>query len=120
LGHENLADPRVGPNGIGVNNSGTFVLPDPRKRFYWEHFWQPLWAAAAQQLREATEVFVHGYSMPAADERVRELLFGGISRDSVINIYSRSISDRLAEEFRGRGFARVNSFPTIGFETWAS
>jgi hypothetical protein len=36
LGYEDLSDPRVGPNGMGVNNSGTFVLPDPRKQFYWE------------------------------------------------------------------------------------
>ena len=47
LGYDNLSDPRLGPNGMGVNNSGTFVLPDPRKQFYWERFWQPLWGAAA-------------------------------------------------------------------------
>src|SRR5580704_4317747 len=56
LGYDNLSDPRLGPNGMGVNNSGTFVLPDPRKQFYWERFWQPLWGAAADRLREAAEV----------------------------------------------------------------
>jgi len=120
LGYDNLSDPRLGPNGMGVNNSGTFVLPDPRKQFYWERFWQPLWGAAADRLREAAEVFIHGYSMPPADEKVRELLFGNISRDAVINIYCRSASDRLAGEFRARGFASVNSFPETGFETWVS
>ena len=58
--------------------------------------------------------------MPAADEKARELLFGNISRDAVINVYCRSASDRLAGEFRARGFSKVNSFPMIGFETWAS
>jgi len=119
LGYEDLSDPRVGPNGMGVNNSGTFVLPDPRKQFYWERFWQPLWGTAAQRLREAAEVFIHGYSMPAADEKARDLLFGSIGRDAVINIYCRSASDRLAGDFRAHGFSKVNSFPEIGFETWA-
>jgi hypothetical protein len=105
---------------VGVNNSGTFVLPDPKKQFFWERFWQPLWGAAAQKLREASEVFIHGYSMPSADQKARELLFGNINRDATINVHCRSTSDRLAEEFRAREFANVNSFPEVGFETWAS
>lgn len=120
LGYDNLSDPRLGPNGMGVNNSGTFVLPDPRKQFYWKRFWQPLWGAAADRLREVAEVFIHGYSMPAADDKARELLFGNIDRDAIINIYCRSASNRLVGEFRAHGFAKVNSFPEIGFETWAS
>jgi len=76
LGHEDLADPRVGRNGVGINNAGTLILPDPAKQFYWERFWSPLWSAAAQRLREAREVFIHGYSMPASDLKARELVFG--------------------------------------------
>ena len=120
LGYEDLADPRVRANGVGVNNSCTFVLPDPKKQFLWQRFWQPLWGAAAQRLREASEVFIHGYSMPAADQQARGLLFGNIDRNAVINIHCRGTSDRLAGEFRAHGFAKVNSFPEIGFETWAS
>lgn len=120
LGYPELSDPRVGTNGIGINNTGTFVLPDPRKQFFWKRFWQPLWGAAAERLKEASEVFIHGYSMPAADEKARELLFGNISLTSVINIYCRSTSDSLADEFRGRGFANVNSFPSVAFEALVS
>ena len=58
--------------------------------------------------------------MPAADEKARELLFGNIGRDAVINIYCRSASNRLAGEFCAHGFTKVNSIPEIGFETWAS
>jgi hypothetical protein len=119
LGYE-LADPRVGANGVGVNNTGTFILPDPRKKFYWERFWQPLWEAASQRLKEASTVLIHGYSLPPADEKARELLFDNIKRDTAINVHCRSTSDRIADEFRGRGFADVNSFPAVGFETWAS
>lgn len=56
LGYEHLADPRLGGNELAVNNSGTFILPDPNKKFYWEAFWQPLWEDAAKRLRESNEV----------------------------------------------------------------
>lgn len=32
LGYDDLTDPRVGRNGVGINNAGTLILPDPRKR----------------------------------------------------------------------------------------
>ncbi len=73
LGYEDLVDPRIGGNGMGVDNSGTFILPDPKKLFYWEAFWEPLWDAAGERLRVADEVFIHGYSLPASDERARQL-----------------------------------------------
>ena len=75
LGCSDLVDPRLGGGNVGVNNSGTFILPDPQKQFYWERFWVPLWTAAAEKLRTVSEVFIHGYSMPTADSKARELLF---------------------------------------------
>ena len=60
------------------------------------------------------------YSMPASDLKARELLFENISRDAIINIHCRSTSDRIAEEFRRRGFANAKPFPMIGFEPWAT
>ena len=41
LGYEDVADPRIGANGVSVDNEGTFILPDPKKKFYWEAFWLP-------------------------------------------------------------------------------
>lgn len=102
-----------------MNNSGTFILPDPQKTFYWERFWVPLWTAAAERLQTVSEVFIHGYSMPTADSKARELLFGNISKTAVVNVHSRSASDRIAEEFRSRGFTSVKSYPPVGFEEWA-
>jgi hypothetical protein len=120
LRYDDLADPRVGGNGVGINNAGTLILPDPKKQFYWERFWSPLWSAAAVRLQHAREVFIHGYSMPAADLKVRELLFGNIDHDATISVHCRSTSDRIADEFRSRGFADVRSFPMTGFEAWAA
>ncbi len=120
FGYEHLVDPRVGGNRMGVDNSGTFILPDPRKKFYWERFWEPLWNAAAERLRAAKEVFILGYSMPAADVRARQLLFANIEKSTVISIHCRSTSDRTAEEFRSRGFTDVRPFPSVDFEAWAA
>jgi hypothetical protein len=120
LGYGNLKDPRVGGDAMGVDNSGTFILPDPRKKFYWEVFWAPLWNAAAERLRVADEVFIHGYSMPAADLRARQLLFDNIPKSAAISIHCRSTSSRIAEEFHTLGFTNVTPFPVVGFEEWAT
>jgi hypothetical protein len=119
LGYEHLIDPRVGGNGMGVDNSGTFILPDPRKTFYWQQFWEPLWKAAAEGLRAANEVFIHGYSMPTADALARQLLFDNIGKLAAISIHCRGVSNRIAEEFRSRGFSDVRAFPSVDFEAWA-
>jgi hypothetical protein len=119
LGYKTLKDARVTGDGMGVHNSGTFILPDPRKKFFWEASWEPLWNAAAARLRAADEVFVHGYSMPPADVRARQLLFDNIGKSTPVNIHCRSGSDPIAHEFRSLGFGDVRSFPNVGFELWA-
>ena len=120
LGYEQMVDPRAGAREIGVDESGTFILPDPRKRFHWDLFWAPLWGEAALCLRAADEVWIHGYSMPPSDERARVLLFDNITKSAPINIYCRSTSHRLADEFRSRGFTDVRPFPAVDFEAWAA
>jgi hypothetical protein len=119
LGYGFLVDPRVGGKEMGVDNSGTFILPDPSKKFYWDPFWGPLWNSAAKCLRAASDVFIHGYSMPPADARARELLFDNISKSALVRIHCRSRSDQIAEEFRSRGFTNVRPFPSVDFEAWA-
>jgi hypothetical protein len=44
LGYHDLQDVRVNEGGCSVANTGTLILPDPAKRFYWEQLWLPLWA----------------------------------------------------------------------------
>jgi hypothetical protein len=55
--------------------------------------------------------------MPATDEKARDFLFGNISHGAVITVYCLSTRERLASEFRGHGFRKVESFAEIGFET---
>jgi hypothetical protein len=120
LGYDDLVDPRIGRNDAAVNNLGTVILPDPRKEFSWEAFWLLLWKCAAQRLREASAAFIHGYSMPSADSKARELLFDNISKSATINVYCLSKSDDIADEFRARGFRTVKPFPATGFDAWVT
>jgi hypothetical protein len=120
LGYHDLADPRIGTNRVGVNSPGTLILPNPQKRFAWEGLWLPLWNAAEVRLQEAEEVFIHGYSMPLSDSKARDLLFSNIRRSTIVNIYCRSSSEKIAAEFRGRGFTNVRPFPAMNFETWVT
>lgn len=119
LGYCNLVDPRIGPGGMAVDNQGTFILPDPHKVFLWERFWRPLWQAAADGLRAADEVFIHGYSLPGSDSQARRLLFDNIKKSAAVNIYCLKNSHLIAEEFRNLQFENVRPFPSVRFETWA-
>ena len=117
LGYPDLRDRRVGEEGSAVNNLGTMILPDPRKQFMWEQLWLPLWDAAAAQLRSADRVFIHGYSLPEADARARNLLFKNIRPSASISVFCRSDSKRIANKFRQLGFTKVQSDPATAFES---
>ncbi|MBS1855843.1 MAG: SIR2 family protein, partial [Acidobacteria bacterium] len=119
LGYKDLVDRKVGGDGMGVEESGTLILPDPRKRFYWAPFWEPLWNGAAERLRAANEVLIHGYSMPTTDIRARQLLFENIPKSAAISIHCRSASERIVAEFRSRGFEDLRPFQSVDFEAWA-
>ena len=43
-----------------------------------------------------------------------------VSRAATVNVHARSTSDRIADEFRRRGYKNVKAFPAVGFEEWAS
>jgi hypothetical protein len=58
--------------------------------------------------------------MPTADSKARELLFDNVKKTALVNVHSRSMSDRIAEEFRSRGYRDVRSLPAVGFEAWAA
>jgi hypothetical protein len=117
LGYEGVTDKRIGET-CAVNNTGTLILPDTDKQFYWDALWRPLWKSAAERLRGVKQLFIHGYSLPNADQRARELLFDNVRRGATINIFCRDDSDRIAGEFRMEGFSDVRPNSTIGFEAW--
>lgn len=120
LGYNDIKDRRIGRSGCGVDNTQTLILPDTDKRFYWEQLWLPLWESAARRLRSVREVFIHGYSLPCADARARRLLFDNISPRALVHIFCRGDSERIAAEFRQRGFSDVRPNSEIRFEVWSS
>ena len=120
LGYQDLNDAITPRNGAAVEHTSTLILPSPNKRFSWDLLWESLWRRAGEALREAEEVFIHGYSMPQADDRARRLLMDSINRRSPIHVFSMGKSDCVASEFRGGGFQDVRPYGTIEFETWAA
>ena len=120
LGYQDVRDSRIRDDVIGVNETGTLILPDTDKQFYWEHLWQPLWESAAARLRGVEELFVHGYSMPPADARARRLLFDNVNPGTPIHIFCRGASEGIASEFRQAGFSDVRPNSEVRFEVWAS
>jgi len=119
LGYRYLSDGRIPNDGVAVDGS-TLILPSPNKRFSWEPLWEHLWRCAGERLRSAEEVFIHGYSMPLADDRARMLLLDNINHRSPVHVFSKGHSERVANEFSSRGFRDVRPNPTIEFETWAA
>jgi hypothetical protein len=119
LGYEDLRDPNVA-NGMAVDNTSTFILPNPNKTLYWKQLWVPLWQSAGKQLRSAEEVFIHGYSMPLADAHGRELIFSNVQKSAPINIFCMGDSARLTDDFAHQGFMNVRAFANVGFEAWAN
>jgi hypothetical protein len=123
LGYDN-------PSGPGVFQSGgvlhSMILPGRSKQFYTEtsfgieqaEFWQSLWSQAEGALRICDKVVVCGYSLPAADQRARKLLFEVPPKDTTIEIASVSDSGRIASEFKSAGFSSVTTFGRGHFEDW--
>lgn len=121
-----IRDPRF--NGGGVERSGSMILPSRGKRFYVSTstsphegggFWSSLWRQAGTALRDAREIIVVGYSLPAADKDARELLLKNSSRNSLLTICCGSATGNIAEEFVQGGFARERILTDSSrFEDW--
>ncbi len=76
-----------------------------------------IWGQAKEQLQRSSAVVICGYSLPAADERARELLFDNIPKAAAIEVVCGNDSDRIMEEFNAARFEDVKSCP-IFFEEW--
>jgi hypothetical protein len=65
-------------------------------------FWRSLWDEAASALRRTDEIVIIGYSLPQADDGVRDLLVRNVSLSSRVIVCSRGRSSDIAKEFEGR------------------
>lgn len=125
LGYENPSGPGVHTRG-GVTN--VVILPGLSKEFFTDtsfgrettEFWDSLWSQAIHALRSCSRVVVCGYSLPVADQRARDLLFKGPSKDAGIEVVCGRDSNRIAGEFEERGFLNVTPFGGGLFAEWLS
>jgi hypothetical protein len=118
------------PSGPGIYQSGgalhSMILPGRSKQFYVEtsfgieqaEFWERLWSQAEESLRGCSKVVLCGYSMPAADQRARELLFEVPRKDVSIEVVSGRDSGRIASDFEIAEFSNVMTFGRGHFEDW--
>lgn len=122
LGYKDVRDSAF--KGGGFIHS--LIMPSLAKEFYvktsfgreWERFWDRLWEQAADALQRTDEMVIHGYSLSAADIRARDLILTQTSRKAAITVCCRSQSERIAKEFREKGFESVSALGNTTFEQW--
>jgi len=116
----NLTDPRIGKDGFSSDNTGTLILPDPNKEYYWKELWRKIWDSAEKSLASTPRLVMLGYSLPKSDSEPRELLLEKTNHDASIEICCKSDSDSIASVFRGCGFSNVTPRSDATFQRWVS
>ena len=84
LGYGDFVDPQLLAMHQQRRQLPAMIMPALPKAFYfqttfgeeWEDFWDSLWQCGGKRGREAEDLVVIGYSLPAADERARAMLLG--------------------------------------------
>jgi hypothetical protein len=106
-------------NGGGSSRFGSMILPARSKNFAGDRtpFWDHLWVQAFDDLRNASEIVVVGYSLPNADTRARDLLLRAANKNAKISICCGNDNQRIAKEFSDEGFSLVEARFTY-FEEW--
>ena len=125
LGYGEFMDPRCAGLSQAASTS-SIIMPALPKRFYfetsfgreWEPFWDHLWHSAAKALQATNEVIIIGYSLPAADQRARELLLAGAKKNANLTICCGNATSGIEEQFRKEGFSRIHRVPQPTFEGW--
>jgi hypothetical protein len=110
----------------GVSGHTAIIMPILRKRFYeqtsfgreLEPFWQGLWHEAARTLRSSQEIVIIGYSMAAADQKARDLLFGQSNPGARISVFCGPRTNDLCREFQDRGFQQTRTYRQGLFEDY--
>jgi hypothetical protein len=101
------------------------ILPGRTKHFSYDtsfgreflEFWANLWFQAETAMQSCERIVICGYSLPKADAKARELLFG-IDRKTPIEIISGGDTERIALEFRTAGFSSVIESRGKYFSDW--
>ena len=98
------------------------IMPTLHKRFgrEWEPFWNDLWGQAGSALAASEKIVIIGYGMASVDEKARELMLQESNRDAHIAIFCGGKSTAICNEFKSRGFRRVETHPEGCFEDFLS
>lgn len=102
------------------------IMPTFNKRFYeqtsggreLESFWEDLWEQAKHALRSSEEIVIVGYSMPAADERARNLLLSAPDAHVRVGIFCGASTKSVSDEFVEQGFSNVYTLGNKLFEDY--
>ncbi len=102
------------------------ILPTRCKQFYfdtslgreWEDFWDSLWDAAAEALKQSSRIVICGYSLPEVDVRACSMLFRELERkSSIVEVCCGGDTNSIVQRFRDAGFHSEPSTPTY-FGEW--
>ena len=101
------------------------IMPALPKQFHfattygeeWKGVWDTLWRRAEESIGRADEVVVIGYSLPAADERARDILLGSPNKTVRLSICCGNATPALEQEFRDHGFSGIQRVATT-FESF--
>ena len=75
----------------------------------WKGFWDGLWQKAECVIKNADELAIIGYSLPAADKRARDMLLDTANKAVRLSICCANATASLEQEFRDRGFSDIQS-----------
>ena len=121
LGRPDLRDPAFPDKSAALP---VMILPAQKKEFFWhtnlgtewEGFWDALWGMGETALEQSDKIMICGYSLPAADERARSLLFQAPYREAQILVASGSDTARIVKEFQNAGYANAVAAQEVSFE----
>ncbi len=125
LGYGDISDPAFPRESAALP---VMILPARVKQFFfasnmgaeWAWFWDDLWEQAREALGRSERLVVCGYSLPAADERARELLLTSAPSHARIDVSAGGDSGRIVQEFRQAGYQYAMESEETLFEQWVT
>jgi hypothetical protein len=122
---EDIHDPLMA-NITRTGGNPALILPTLHKKFFhqtsfdreWEPFWDDIWRQAEESLRASKRVVIIGYSMPAADERARDLIVKRTNPSAEVHVFSGSDSKSICRTFHSYGYKTATSTGSGYFENF--
>jgi hypothetical protein len=122
LGYENGSDPECHSASVRL---GTIIMPTENKKFFiessagrqLEEFWDSIWSRAAAALRNSSEVYLIGYSLPKYDTRARELITTSVGNGASMTVCCADGTDDVVESLKNFGKS-AHASSHLTFEGW--